>query len=182
MTAVEDGEPAASSEKPEPAAAPMPEAEGAAEPPAAPSTSAPSAEDSGAGGAEAAELPSECVKVAVRVRPLSSKEHAEGSAACVRFPQPNQIVIGKDRGVRDERRKDNTAEGKYKTLCSSLGLGAEGPEVSIGREAFAAACRKKKRSVGVWFEALRLELEEPGPGCLCLPRRSPRDRCTSCLC
>eukprot|EP01045_Picozoa_sp_COSAG04_P002600 COSAG04_NODE_96_length_26486_cov_136.642817_4_plen_139_part_00 len=97
MTAVEDGEPAASSEKPEPAAAPMPEAEVAAEPGAAPSTSDPKAEDSGAGGAEAAELPSECVKVAVRVRPLSSKEHAEGSTACVRFPQPNQIVIGKDR-------------------------------------------------------------------------------------
>eukprot|EP01046_Picozoa_sp_COSAG06_P099666 COSAG06_NODE_45782_length_352_cov_0.723320_1_plen_43_part_10 len=43
MTAVEDGEPAASSEKPEPAAAPMPEAEVAAEPGAAPSTSDPKA-------------------------------------------------------------------------------------------------------------------------------------------
>ena len=80
-----------------PGAEPGAEAAGAAEPGAAPSTSDSKAEDLGAGGAEAAELPSECVKVAVRVRPLSSKEHAEGSAACVRFPQPNQIVIGKDR-------------------------------------------------------------------------------------
>ena len=37
--------------------------------------------------------------------------------------------------------------------------------MSIGREAFAAACRKDG-SVKQWFESLRLELEEPGPGCL----------------
>ena len=69
-----------------------------------------------------------------------------------------------------------SADEKYKYMCDDLGLDAEGPEVSIGREAFAAACHaqkhandgvnKGKRPVEVWFEALRLELEEPGPGCI----------------
>eukprot|EP01045_Picozoa_sp_COSAG04_P004117 COSAG04_NODE_175_length_21521_cov_167.404071_9_plen_1287_part_00 len=76
-----------------------------------------------------------------------------------------------DRVVPDGS-QSNTAEVKYKKACEALGLDAEDPEVSIGREAFAAACHFKdswgrsKVPVDTWFEALRLELEEPGPGCL----------------
>lgn len=42
---------------------------------------------------EADDVASECVKVAVRVRPLSAKEMAEGSSQCVSFPAAGQIVI-----------------------------------------------------------------------------------------
>eukprot|EP01043_Picozoa_sp_COSAG02_P011415 COSAG02_NODE_419_length_22613_cov_22.994492_29_plen_135_part_00 len=42
---------------------------------------------------EADDVVSECVKVAVRVRPLSAKEIAEGSSQCVSFPEAGQIVI-----------------------------------------------------------------------------------------
>ena len=40
-----------------------------------------------------AEVAGECVKVAVRVRPLSAKEVSEGSSQCVSFPTTGQIVI-----------------------------------------------------------------------------------------
>ena len=49
----------------------------------------------------------------------------------------------------------------------------EDPMVSIGREAFVATCRAQqpnrysnKWPVERWFEALQLELEEPGPSCV----------------
>lgn len=35
------------------------------------------------------------VKVAVRVRPLSGPEKARSEGSCVRYPNPNQVVIGK---------------------------------------------------------------------------------------
>eukprot|EP01045_Picozoa_sp_COSAG04_P005032 COSAG04_NODE_227_length_19396_cov_29.887547_13_plen_1562_part_00 len=74
---------------------------------------------------------------------------------------------------------------KVSDLDEPLAGGWLDPEVSIGRETLAAACRAQKpdfvytvsstmrsgwvagkRPVEVWLEALRLELEEPGPGCL----------------
>jgi hypothetical protein len=41
--------------------------------------------------AAAAEPLPECVKVCVRVRPLSSREEGEGSACCVKFPATNAV-------------------------------------------------------------------------------------------
>ena len=45
-----------------------------------------------------------------------------------------------DRAVPDGR---SNTEKKYKQVCRALGLDAEDPEVSIGREAFAAASGEK---------------------------------------
>jgi hypothetical protein len=45
----------------------------------------------------APETDSQCVKVCVRVRPLSSNEERDGSNICVKFPVRKEIIIGKDR-------------------------------------------------------------------------------------
>ena len=79
---------------------------------------------------------------------------------------------------RDARSSDAI---KVSDLDEPLAGGGADPEVSIGREAFVDAChaqsnefpdrwsggvRRIERPVEEWFEALRLELEEPGPGCI----------------
>eukprot|EP01045_Picozoa_sp_COSAG04_P002611 COSAG04_NODE_96_length_26486_cov_136.642817_15_plen_1257_part_00 len=66
----------------------------------------------------------------------------------------------------DSDSEPEESEIKVSDLDEPLAGGWLDPEVTIGREAFAAACREQSWSVEVWFGALRVDLEEPGPGCL----------------
>lgn len=74
---------------------------GPAEPADQEQMQAESAEPTGATLPEPA-VASECVKVAVRVRPLSAKEMAEGSSQCVSFPASGQIVIVSGGAIESE--------------------------------------------------------------------------------
>jgi hypothetical protein len=74
----------------------------------------------------------ECVKVAVRVRPLSAKEVAEGSSQCVRFPGKGQIVIVSAAVARCGLASDSpvTLTQPANTSCMLASTG-QGPHVYV---------------------------------------------------
>eukprot|EP00762_Andalucia_godoyi_P008253 ANDGO_02988.mRNA.1 Kinesin-like protein KIN-4A len=70
----------------------------------------------------------DCVRVAVRVRPLSAKEELSGCRSCVRFlapPNDNQLVVGRDRAFTfDQVFSHTAAQSKVFDVCVSSLLDA----------------------------------------------------------
>eukprot|EP01045_Picozoa_sp_COSAG04_P020151 COSAG04_NODE_2033_length_4964_cov_102.344913_4_plen_212_part_00 len=109
--------------------------------------------------------------------------------------RPRAVLGGRAGTVIDRREEDGvekiqvrweddgaeSEEIKVSDLDEPLAGGWADPEVSIGRDAFAAACRAhelhKPGTVGQWFQKLRLVLKAPAEERSCLDKLC---RCLRC--